>query len=549
MAKGRNSGREHPADDGAKKTPKTGDDTSTSDDRPADDATSMPEELRTMREALATMHIWHVQAVRDVLAVLAVIAIVWVGYAMRAVTVPLLIAMLLAYLFEPVVQRVSSHPKIRRPFAVGLIIAVGVVAIVAIGSLAIPLAVGQTARFADDVRTGRIVARIARLESAVPEPWRDDYRQFINVIPGGGRAMENADSRPLSDDDAQTDEDRMAEGSDGESTSGAQDGAATPQDRTDDAGDNTTDGVEDEVESDAAVTTTAATDDGTRDDATVDDDAAADDIIVAGLTRAEIETLARAIVEEEMRAAGGGSADSERQVLALARGGLQAVWAGISAIIRVGFLVVLIPFYFFFFSLWYQDVLAFCRNFIPKRREKRVLELLGKMDSAVAGFVRGRIVISIIMGVLLSIGWLIVGVPYSIILGMVSGLFCSVPYLGFVGVPAAVLLLLLEQFGLPPDERMATWAIVLWPVFVFFAVQMIEGYLLIPTIAGKATNLDPVTILVAVLAGASVLGVYGMLLAIPLAACAKILVEEVVLPRLREWAEGRAADPLPIDRD
>ena len=72
--------------------------------------------------------------------------------------------------------------------------------------------------------------------------------------------------------------------------------------------------------------------------------------------------------------------------------------------------------------------------------------------------------------------------------------------------------------------------------------------MLTPIIAGKATNLDPVTIVVAILAGGSVAGVYGMLLAIPIAACGKIAAKRLLLPRISDWARGRAPDPLPIDR-
>ena len=77
------------------------------------------------------------------------------------------------------------------------------------------------------------------------------------------------------------------------------------------------------------------------------------------------------------------------------------------------------------------------------------------------------------------------------------------------------------------------WGVVLWPTAVFVVVQIIESYGLTPMIAGKATNLDPVTIVVAVLAGGSIMGVYGMLLAIPAAACIKIVCTDVLLPRIR----------------
>jgi predicted PurR-regulated permease PerM len=153
------------------------------------------------------------------------------------------------------------------------------------------------------------------------------------------------------------------------------------------------------------------------------------------------------------------------------------------------------------------------------------------------------------MGVMLAAGWAGCGVPYAIVLGLVVGAFCAVPYLGGVGIPLAVVFLAFKELGEPEAQRMAWWGIVLWPTLVFGVVQFIEGYVLTPMIAGKATNLDPVTILVVVLAGGSIMGVYGMLLAIPVAACLKILCTDVLLPKVRAWTAGEAQDPLPIDRD
>ena len=175
------------------------------------------------------------------------------------------------------------------------------------------------------------------------------------------------------------------------------------------------------------------------------------------------------------------------------------------------------------------SVVQFDRSLVPEKNKQRVIELAQKMDRAVAGFVRGRIVIAIIMGAMLAIGWMICGVPYSIPLGLVVGFFGIVPYLSGVGIPLAVALLAIDQLGLAADERMSWWFILLAPAGVYLVVQAIETYVLTPIIAGKATNLDPVTI--------------------PLAACTKILITDVVLPRIRAWTEGRAEDPLPLKRE
>jgi predicted PurR-regulated permease PerM len=105
-----------------------------------------------------------------------------------------------------------------------------------------------------------------------------------------------------------------------------------------------------------------------------------------------------------------------------------------------------------------------------------------------------------------------------------------------------------DQLALPEADRLSWLWIVVGPVAVYGVVQFLEGYVLLPVIAGKATDLDPVSIFVAVLAGAAIAGIYGMLLSIPVAACVKIYLREVVLPRLRAWSSGRVDDPLPLDR-
>ena len=78
--------------------------------------------------------------------------------------------------------------------------------------------------------------------------------------------------------------------------------------------------------------------------------------------------------------------------------------------------------------------------------------------------------------------------------------------------------------------------------------QVLDDYVLTPLIQGKSTNMDTPSILFASMAGGTLAGVYGLLLAIPVAACLKILLKEVFWPRFRVWAEGKAKDFLPIGK-
>ncbi|MCH2153910.1 MAG: AI-2E family transporter, partial [Phycisphaerales bacterium] len=227
------------------------------------------------------------------------------------------------------------------------------------------------------------------------------------------------------------------------------------------------------------------------------------------------------------------------------RQGGSIAWAMVLEVFAIGMLLFLIPFYFFFFSLWYEHVMEFFDGLIPQRDRGRTRELLGKMDAAVAGFVRGRILIAIIMSAMLVVGYMFVGVPYAILLGILVGFVSIVPYLGLVGIPAAIILLFVGQLEVADADRMAWWGILLWPTVVYTVVGTVDGWVLTPWIGGKTTNLDPVTIFVAILAGGSVLGVYGMLISIPVAACIKILLAEVVVPKLQELgARPKAGRPL-----
>jgi predicted PurR-regulated permease PerM len=457
---------------------------------------------------LARLHIWQIQAVRDVLIVAAALALFWAGYALRAVTVPLLVALLLAYLFEPLIRQLCHRRRMSRAGAVlTLLIAVGGAFIIVL-ALSLPLVVGQSIQFIDDIKNGVMRQRVEKLERWVPAGMRDEFDRLVDQLPGG--ALIESEAR------------RLAPPEETEPAVEAGEPDAPPH--ADSPAETTDPAQEHRLQQ-----------------------------LLAQRMDEELEPI-RAELSQLRDRLDAGAAAGERTggIWELLKRGFGTVMTIVGSLIGLGLLAFLIPFYFFFFSLWYPEVLKFGESLLPAKNKPRVLDLLAKMDAVVAGFVRGRIVISIIMGILLAIGWMICGVPYAIPLGLIVGVFCAVPYLGGVGIPLAVALLLFDQLGLPAAERtlwLGWFGVLLWPTLVFGIIQTIEGYVLTPVIAGKATKLDPVTIVVVVLAGGSVMGVYGMLLAIPVAACGKILFMEVLLPKILAWTRGEIADPLPIERE
>jgi predicted PurR-regulated permease PerM len=79
-------------------------------------------------------------------------------------------------------------------------------------------------------------------------------------------------------------------------------------------------------------------------------------------------------------------------------------------------------------------------------------------------------------------------------------------------------------------------AVVVWPSLVYGVVQFLDGWILTPWVQSGQTNMSAATVLIVVFIGGAAAGLWGMLFAIPVAACIKILVDEFVLPRLRGWA-------------
>lgn len=199
--------------------------------------------------------------------------------------------------------------------------------------------------------------------------------------------------------------------------------------------------------------------------------------------------------------------------------------------------LVLIPVYFFSFAMNFDAIKRKAGEYIPRSRRERVVELLGQIDKVVSAFFRGRVVIALLMAGMFAAGWCpwVTDVPYWALLSLATGLLSLVPYAAAVGWLLAVGLKALTMTGVESADAWQ-WAVALGgPTLVYVAVQFVEGWILTPLIQGKAMDLGPVTILIVVFVGGALGGLYGLLLAIPIAASVKILLREVALPRLAEW--------------
>jgi predicted PurR-regulated permease PerM len=199
--------------------------------------------------------------------------------------------------------------------------------------------------------------------------------------------------------------------------------------------------------------------------------------------------------------------------------------------------LVLIPVSFFFAVLHLPRIGTAIRSLIPDRHRAHALHVLGRIDDAVGAFFRGRLIVSIVFGLVLSLGWWIVGVPFWFVLGMATGLLAVVPWLSTIGWIVALAIMYLDATGIdgPGFDLMRVFV---WPSVVFGTGNMLEEWVLTPWIQSRGTALGPFTVLVAALIGGSLAGVLGLLFAIPVAAIIKILFEEMVKPRFDRAASG-----------
>lgn len=175
----------------------------------------------------------------------------------------------------------------------------------------------------------------------------------------------------------------------------------------------------------------------------------------------------------------------------------------------------IIPVYLFFFLLADKNPLNMLKKeltFIPEKVRGDLIYLAREFTSIILAFFRGQVIIALVMGVLMAVGFSLAGLQFGAFLGLMIGLLNIIPYFGsIVGLLVVIPLSFFQDGG--------GLILLLLILGVFAAVQLIEGYLLTPRIMGRSTGLHPLTIIISIFFWGKVLdGILGMVLAIPLTA-------------------------------
>jgi predicted PurR-regulated permease PerM len=182
--------------------------------------------------------------------------------------------------------------------------------------------------------------------------------------------------------------------------------------------------------------------------------------------------------------------------------------------------LVLIPVLTAYLTVDFHKFINALQILVPRPVLPEVKKVVREVDQVLKDFLRGQLLVAMALGVLYTAGLLIMRAPLALVIGPLAGLFSLVPYLGFVlGLGTASLLTFLEYQDL--------WHLV--GVLITFAVaQSVDGWFLTPRLLGKRVGLHPVWILVALLLGGELFGLTGMVVAVPVAAALRVVVQHSV---------------------
>lgn len=173
------------------------------------------------------------------------------------------------------------------------------------------------------------------------------------------------------------------------------------------------------------------------------------------------------------------------------------------------FLVIL---YVIFIMLDYDRLLRGFRLMVPPRYRREVYSIGNDIKDSMNHYFRGQSLVALCVGVLFAIGFLIVGLPLAVVLGLFIGLLNMVPYLQLISIPITTLLCLVYSM----QDGVEFWGVWWASMAVYVVVQCIQDLFLTPKIMGKAMGLNPAIILLSLSVWGVLLGFIGLIIALPL---------------------------------
>ncbi|RSK45296.1 AI-2E family transporter [Bacillus canaveralius] len=208
---------------------------------------------------------------------------------------------------------------------------------------------------------------------------------------------------------------------------------------------------------------------------------------------------------------------------------IENTWTGIGSFVGAvkDFIlaVITLPFILFYLLKDGDKLPKYIRSLLPVSLRKQTATVMQEMNNQISSYIRGQIIVSFCIGILLFIGFLTIGLDYASLLALIAAFTSIVPYLGpaIAITPALIIAIVTSPF-------MLLKLIIVWTI-----VQLIEGKFISPQIMGRNLHIHPITIIFVILTAGNLFGVVGILLAVPGYAILK-----VIITHLFEWFKHRS---------
>ena len=191
----------------------------------------------------------------------------------------------------------------------------------------------------------------------------------------------------------------------------------------------------------------------------------------------------------------------------------------VSSISSTASVLVTMPFVLFFLLKDASHFNKFVISLLPKKLEKPVAETIDEIDDKVGSYIQGQMLVSLCIGVMLFIGYNIIGLHYAFSLATIAAFLSIVPYLGpVIAITPAMLV-----------AASTSWVMVVKMLVVWGIVQFLEGNIISPNIMGRSMNMHPLTVIFVILIGVNIAGVVGAIIGIPVYSILKVLVGKLLL--------------------
>lgn len=186
----------------------------------------------------------------------------------------------------------------------------------------------------------------------------------------------------------------------------------------------------------------------------------------------------------------------------------------LSTITEVVLTFVMVPFILFYLLKDGEQLPNHFLKFISEQRQPAAKRILDDMHYAISSYIRGQIIVSLFIGIMLLIGYLIIGIKYAVLLAILAMIVNIVPYVGpIIAITPALIIAFIDSPSM-----------VLKVIIVMMIVQLAEGKFISPQVMGKKLDIHPITIIFIILTAGNLFGIMGIILAIPGYAILKVLV-------------------------